>query len=80
MHVARAFEVRSLILLNHLDGSDPVAVLKKRDEKAYFSEGNWKYSPLYSENSHLALRPMDLHEAREKAKDPLVAQFFGIDS
>jgi ADP-heptose:LPS heptosyltransferase len=55
MHVARAFDIPSLVLLNHASGNDIPTILKRRDQEPYFINGNWIFSPLYSDNLHLSI-------------------------
>jgi ADP-heptose:LPS heptosyltransferase len=72
MHVARAFGVQSLILINHAAGTDLTALLKRRDSEPYFINGNWIYSPLYAENTHLSF-PEQAGKSLEKP-EPLLGR------
>lgn len=52
MHAARAFNLPSLILVNHVD---PAQAFTHRKEAPYFLKQNWKSSFLYEENTHVSL-------------------------
>jgi hypothetical protein len=54
MHIARAFDIPSLIFLTHLESDfDSIEQkLEKRDEEYYYLYNHWKFSVLYRENKH----------------------------
>jgi hypothetical protein len=53
MHVARAFGLRSLVVLDHLRQQEIEASLGRRESEPYFLRGNWRLSPLYLANEHV---------------------------
>lgn len=52
MHAARAFDIPSLILLNHVQ---PERVFENRKKGPYLLHENWRHAALYAENSHIDL-------------------------
>lgn len=53
MHVARAFDVPSLVFIR---ANDPDALFELRARQPYFLHKMWKYSQLYAENSHVGIQ------------------------
>jgi hypothetical protein len=58
MHVAKAFDVPSLILVDH---ANPEGAFLTRKQSPYFLHQNWIFSPLYEENTHINVRTMQNH-------------------
>ncbi len=66
MHVARAFGVASLVVIDHLEGfSGFEEVFSLRRDTPYFLRGLWKYSFLYEENTHVMPGPRVVTQAGE---------------
>jgi ADP-heptose:LPS heptosyltransferase len=57
MHVARAFQIPSVILLNH---AQPETVFRLRKEAPYFLHQNYLTSVLYESNHHIDVSTTDL--------------------
>ena len=55
MHVARAFDVPSMIWLNHIEAPALDEQLKLRGQSPYFLHQSWKFSVLYDENRHVCV-------------------------
>jgi hypothetical protein len=69
MHVARAFDLPSLVIVN---GVDPVRALADRRRGPYFLYGNWRNSTLYGENVHA-----DVGTLGERGAHAAADAFFG---
>lgn len=85
MHVARAFDVPSLILVGHGGPSHGgfahsqlslAAQLSAREQEPYFTNNHWIFSPLYSENRHIDLTEIPSSgEPQARAAHQIVEEF-----
>ena len=62
MHVARAFDIPSLIFIA---GSDPQRIFENRDRLVYFLNNNRRYWNLYREHLHMRVDGASLEMIRD---------------